>query len=609
MSPLVPGSSSATQLLWGSLALLTGVAATWWLRTRQRRRTYLSMKARLWGQLERQLYLSATPNASADRVGHACRVTLVQTADEWEAVSPEVWSHVTAHPLLGLDCEWLSARQKGQGASRVALLQLGLSHGHCVLVRLHRLERVPDSLSALLAAPECLKLGVGVLNDAQKLKRDYGVVVQGAVDLRGPARELRPQLRRLGLAGLAQAFLGVTMDKDWRISASNWEADVLSPRQVTYAANDALVAVNVALVMLLEGLEGSGQDVSGLPDLCRPDQIDAAFQLFRDCPWRDGAPQGPQPERSPPPQPDMPTRLARAKDPAQKMSTRKTPLYHNARLLAPDGQPLCVCDTKKAAWYVKKGLATQISEEPFTVQLLFEPSGRPEGEAGEYYLTTKENVCVVCGDSHSYVRKYIVPHEYRKHFPEIMRDHQSHDILLMCVQCHQKSNLFDFGLRHQLATECNAPIGTEEDIKVREDFDLKKVRSAARALEKHNQDGKQLIPPHRVVELEKIMQDYYQVTDVNQAVLARGSNLEATILNSNYCPHGKKVVDHFVETCGLIPLEKRWRHHFLNTMKPKYLPPLWSVDHQQERLDIKATEKRINMDDYRTATLGWAKVE
>lgn len=40
-----------------------------------------------------------------------------------------------------------------------------------------------------------------------------------------------------------------------------------------------------------------------------------------------------------------------------------------------------------------------------------------QGVAGDYYLTFKENVCVVCGKDDSYLRKYIVPHDYRKHFP------------------------------------------------------------------------------------------------------------------------------------------------------------------------------------------------
>ena len=67
-------------------------------------------------------------------------------------------------------------------------------------------------------------------------------------------------------------------------------------------------------------------------------------------------------------------------------SIRKSPLYHNCQLEAPDGQLLCTSDEKKALWYVSKGLGYKVSEDPLTVRLNFEPSGRPEGTAGEYYL-------------------------------------------------------------------------------------------------------------------------------------------------------------------------------------------------------------------------------
>lgn len=43
------------------------------------------------------------------------------------------------------------------------------------------------------------------------------------------------------------------------------------------------------------------------------------------------------------------------------------------------------------------------SEEPFAVRLLFEPSGRPDSQQ-DYYLTAKENLCVVCGKADSYIR-------------------------------------------------------------------------------------------------------------------------------------------------------------------------------------------------------------
>ena len=45
-----------------------------------------------------------------------------------------------------------------------------------------------------------------------------------------------------------------------------------------------------------------------------------------------------------------------------------------------------------------------------------------------------------------------------------MKDHQSHDVLLMCVRCHQLSNIHDAELRRELAELCDAPIGKVEGL-------------------------------------------------------------------------------------------------------------------------------------------------
>lgn len=98
------------------------------------------------------------------------------------------------------------------------------------------------------------------------------------------------------------------------------------------------------------------------------------------------------------------------------------------------------------------------SLDPYTVQLKFEPSGRP-GSEDSYYLNFKDNICVVCGSDHSYMRKNIVPHDYRRYFPLVMKDHHSHDVLLMCPECHRISTFYDDKLRRELAIKYNAPLG------------------------------------------------------------------------------------------------------------------------------------------------------
>ena len=71
--------------------------------------------------------------------------------------------------------------------------------------------------------------------------------------------------------------------------------------------------------------------------------------------------------------------------------------------------------------YVAKGRGELLCSDPMTVRLNFEPSGRPSSEYDQYYLLDKSNNCVVCGNDESYLRKNIVPHEYRKHFPTFLK--------------------------------------------------------------------------------------------------------------------------------------------------------------------------------------------
>lgn len=47
------------------------------------------------------------------------------------------------------------------------------------------------------------------------------------------------------LAKMAEDFLGVKLDKNWEIRASDWEATNLTDRQINYAAKDAFVAIDL----------------------------------------------------------------------------------------------------------------------------------------------------------------------------------------------------------------------------------------------------------------------------------------------------------------------------------------------------------------------------
>ncbi|XP_012681708.2 exonuclease 3'-5' domain-containing protein 2 isoform X2 [Clupea harengus] len=541
---------------------------------------------------------------------------VVSSAEEWETMWPSLQQDLLVYPVLGLDCEWVSVKGK---PSTVSLLQMATYTGQCALVRLQLFRDTPGPLPStlvdVLSDLHVMKVGVGCFEDGKRLAHDHGLVLRCTVDLRFLALRRRyvALTNGLSLKSLASDLLNITLDKSLELRCSDWEADQLSPEQVSYAALDA--QVSVAIFFHLFDSPTGPVDSSADPSLSSSEggsnysRLAARCQGLVDVPFRArNMLEGQEGERRKPsakkPSVDSPEPGdQRVPDPRKNKrkplgvgySARKSPLYDNCFLHAPDGQPLCTCDKKKAKWYLEKGIGELQSEEPFVVRLLFEPSGRPDSQQ-DYYLTAKQNLCVVCGKADSYIRKNIVPHEYRRYFPAEMKDHNCHDILLLCTACHAASCTYDGQLKQQLAHEYGAPQGCEEGVRLLEDSERRRVRSAARAL-LTARDG---LPQARRDELLNLIGTYMQqgegdgdgdeeevteVTEVTQDMLQKAAGLETRIFNEAYVPHGLKVVGMYAKNGlrGLMELECLWRQHFLSSAKPRFLPPLWSVNHNHDK--------------------------
>ncbi|KAB2613614.1 hypothetical protein D8674_035930 [Pyrus ussuriensis x Pyrus communis] len=141
----------------------------------------------------------------------------------------------------------------------------------------------------------------------------------------------------------------------------------------------------------------------------------------------------------------------------QKFSC-KAPVYHNCRIYADDGRLLCYCDRRKLEWYLRRDLAKLVDENPPAIMLLFEPKGRPEDEGNDFYIQSKKNICVSCGERNHYLRYRIIPSCYRMHFPEHLKSHRSHDIVLLCVDCHEIAHASAEKYKKHIAAEFGIPL-------------------------------------------------------------------------------------------------------------------------------------------------------
>ncbi|KHN41226.1 Exonuclease 3'-5' domain-containing protein 2 [Glycine soja] len=216
----------------------------------------------------------------------------------------------------------------------------------------------------------------------------------------------------------------------------------------------------------------------------------------------------------------------------QKFSC-KSAVYHNCRIYANDGRLLCYCDRRKLEWYLSRDLAKLIDEEPPAIMLLFEPKGRPEDEGNDFYIQSKKNICVGCGEGNHYLRYRIIPSCYRIHFPEHLKSHRSHDIVLLCVDCHEVAHAAAEKYKRKVAVEFGIPLylqrvvhpgqKTEKQIEERGVSPLQ-LRTAAMALLRHGPR----MPLNRHEELTEIIKRYYGGREISNEDLERALQVGMT---------------------------------------------------------------------------------
>eukprot|EP00803_Ostreobium_quekettii_P004481 evm.model.scf_2336.1 EVM.evm.TU.scf_2336.1 scf_2336:1322-8896(+) len=195
----------------------------------------------------------------------------------------------------------------------------------------------------------------------------------------------------------------------------------------------------------------------------------------------------------------------------------KRQVYSNCIMLAMDDELLCYSDRRRLEWYVSKGLADKVADEPYTIKLRFQHSTADDENFGahQFYVRGRLNRCVVCGEDNHYLRYRIVPTCYRKHFPDAHKSHRSHDIVLLCVDCHHKAQIVTDKVKKMIASEYGIPLnaprmlpgssaqcsGCAGQVTEGHNASARRVRAAALALLKY----KTSLPVERTRELEAVV--------------------------------------------------------------------------------------------------------
>lgn len=102
--------------------------------------------------------------------------------------------------------------------------------------------------------PNFIFVGVGVEDDAMKLKNEYGLDCCRIGDVRDAAMNRWPEryVRLPGLKDLAWQICGLLMRKPIHVCRSNWDARVLNEAQVEYACIDAFASYKIGHKLFIE---------------------------------------------------------------------------------------------------------------------------------------------------------------------------------------------------------------------------------------------------------------------------------------------------------------------------------------------------------------------
>jgi len=150
----------------------------------------------------------------------------------------QAFDEINLHKAVGFDTETRPTFTRGQ-LYKVALMQIAIPK-KVFLIRLNLTGLTPEIIH-FLENESILKVGVALRDDVKALERLKRFKPAGITELTTLTKQARIEVESVKkLAGL---FLGFRISKG--AQTSNWEAPELNEKQLSYAATDAWVCLEV----------------------------------------------------------------------------------------------------------------------------------------------------------------------------------------------------------------------------------------------------------------------------------------------------------------------------------------------------------------------------
>lgn len=233
-----------------------------------------------------------------------------------------------------------------------------------------------------------------------------------------------------------------------------------------------------------------------------------------------------------------------------------------------------MCDVKKAYWYLNKGLAEQVSASPFTIRLKFEPKAR-HGADDPFVINPKDNKCVVCGSDDDLTVHHVVPYCFIKFMPLGLCEHNIHDCLALCRDCHTTYEVASYEFKKVLAMRYDVPItGEYKTAKY-----INKVRLVCTCTALVEQADK--IPEAKKKRLLQDITDIleHEPTEDEIKQYARQSKKKTLKkIGRGFKTFSEMLVEKLDSQEALDEFAQSWRQHFVDTMDPQHMSAHWKID-------------------------------
>lgn len=283
-----------------------------------------------------------------------------------------------------------------------------------------------------------------------------------------------------------------------------------------------------------------------------------------------------------------------------KNGSRKFDLSDNWKVFHPNGKHMFTTSKRKADWYLTRNICRIIEGEK-SIQFIEEPNGLGFAEHEIFGLQPRVNKCVVCGEEHNLQRHHVVPYHYRKFMPLIYKSRNHHDVVLICRKHHEEYEQIAKFYKNEISKRFNVDSIEVMNAKqisfmvsnLKEQF--KAVKLLDTLLNRYND-----IPEERVIwiaiELEQTLgidildMSFDQIDELLHKTDKMIKAKKSQLMNVENFYHGKAVIAKLKHKKQFELFIKGWRVHFVESMKPQFMPVGWSVDFTFSR-EHKTVEK------------------